>query len=159
MQSILKLLESDGRLDAARLAILLGKPEAEVAAEIKNLEKNHVILGYKALIDWEKTDEAMVTALIEVQVTPQRGSGFDGIAEQIYQFDEVESLYLMSGGYDFTVILVGKTMKDVATFVATKLSAVDGVRGTGTHFILKKYKESGVLFDTQEERQEPSYQL
>ena len=159
MQSILKLLESDSRLDASRLAILLGKSEAEVAAEIKNLEDNHIILGYKTLIDWEKTAEEMVTALIEVQVTPQRGSGFDGIAEQIYQFDEVESLYLMSGGYDFTVILVGKTMKDVATFVATKLSAVEGVRGTATHFILKKYKDSGVLFDVQEERQEPSYQL
>ena len=159
MQSILKLLKNDGRLDARRLAVILGTTEDDVAAKIKQLEKDHIIIGYTALIDWEKTSEEMVTALIEVQVTPQRGEGFEGIAERIYQFDEVESLYLMSGGYDFEVTIVGKSMKDVAQFVATKLSTVDGVRGTATHFILKKYKESGVLFDVQELKQEPSYQL
>ncbi len=156
---ILKLLEDDCRRSPAQVAAMLGEEEAAVETAIHNMEKENLILGYKAMVDWDRTGEEIVTALIEVKVTPQRGDGFEHIAERIYQFDEVESLYLMSGGYDFTVILVGKTMKDVATFVATKLSAVDGVRGTGTHFILKKYKESGVLFDTQEERQEPSYQL
>jgi len=159
MQSILKLLEKDCRLDTQRLAVILGTTEDEVAAKIAEFENNHTILGYKALIDWEKTSEELVTALIEVKATPQRGDGFEGIAEHICKFEEVESLYLMSGGYDFAVTLVGKSMKDVATFVATKLSTVEGVHGTATHFILKKYKESGVLFDVEELRQEPSHQL
>ncbi len=157
MESILKLLEKDGRLTSAQMADLLGREEADVAAELKELENEHVILGYKALIDWEKTDTEVVTAIIEVRVTPQRGEGFEKVAERIYQFEEVESLYLMSGGFDLAVFLVGRTMREVALFVATKLAPVEGVASTATHFILKKYKESGVLFTSQPEQQERAY--
>lgn len=159
MESILKLLEKDGRLTVKQMADLLGSDEKTVGGKLKQLEDEHIILGYKALIDWDKTDNEVVTAIIEVRVTPQRGEGFEKVAERIYQFEEVESLYLMSGGFDLAVFLVGRTMREVALFVATKLAPVEGVASTATHFILKKYKESGVLFATEPEQQERGYLL
>ena len=154
---LLKLLEKDCRATPEQLAAMLGRETEDVKAEIAALEKDEVILGYNAMIDWDRTGEELVTALIEVRVTPQRGDGFDRIAERVYQFEEVESMYLMSGAYDFVVTITGRTLKDVATFVSARLSTIEGVTGTATHFILKKYKEKGVTFETQplqEERME-----
>ena len=154
---LLKLLEKDCRATPDQLAAMLGRSEESVRAEIAALEKDEVILGYNAMIDWDRTGEELVTALIEVRATPQRGDGFDRIAERVYQFDEVESMYLMSGAYDFAVTITGRTLKEVATFVSARLSTIEGVTGTATHFILKKYKEKGVTFETQplqEERME-----
>ena len=152
---ILKLLEKDCRNTPAQIAAMLGASEAAVAAAIAELEADKTILGYKAMVDWDKTGEEIVTALIEVKVTPQRGDGFDRIAERIYQFEEVESMYLMSGAYDFTVIISGRTLKEVANFVSARLSTIDGVIGTATHFNLRKYKEKHTIFENipvQEER-------
>ncbi|MDD6189584.1 MAG: Lrp/AsnC family transcriptional regulator [Clostridiales bacterium] len=152
---ILKLIENDCRNTPEQIAAMLGASEAEVSAAIAELEADKTILGYKAMVDWDKTGEEIVTALIEVKVTPQRGDGFDRIAERIYQFEEVESMYLMSGAYDFTVIISGRTLKEVANFVSARLSTIDGVIGTATHFILRKYKEKHTVFDNipvQEER-------
>ena len=152
---ILKLLENDCRNTPEQMAAMLGASEADVSAAIAELEADKTILGYKAMVDWDKTGEEIVTALIEVKVTPQRGDGFDRIAERIYQFEEVESMYLMSGAYDFTVIISGRTLKEVANFVSARLSTIDGVIGTATHFILRKYKEKHTIFENipvQEER-------
>ena len=152
---LLTLLEKDARLTPAQLGTMLGRDEQSVSDEIAEYEKNHIILGYPALIDWTKTDDELVTALIEVRISPQRGDGFDRIAERIYQFEEVESMYLMSGAYDFTVIISGRTLKEVANFVSARLSTIDGVIGTATHFILRKYKEKHTIFENipvQEER-------
>ena len=152
---LLKLLEKDCRATPDQLAAMLGRETAEVRSEIAELEKQEVILGYNAMIDWDRTGEELVTALIEVRVTPQRGDGFDRIAQRVYQFEEVESMYLMSGAYDFAVTITGRTLKEVASFVSARLSTIDGVTGTATHFILKKYKEKGIAFETlpvQEER-------
>ena len=146
---LLKLLEKDCRATPEQLAAMLGREPEEVRAEIGALEKDEVILGYNAMIDWDRTGEELVTALIEVRATPQRGDGFDRIAERVYQFEEVESMYLMSGAYDFAVTVTGRTLKDVATFVSARLSTIEGVTGTATHFILKKYNEKGVTFETQ----------
>ncbi|MDL2289022.1 Lrp/AsnC family transcriptional regulator [Oscillospiraceae bacterium OttesenSCG-928-F05] len=159
MESILKLLENDCRLTAKQIGTMLGVPEDAVTEQIKSYEKAHVILGYRAVVDWERAEEDVVTALIEVRVTPQRGEGFERVAERIYQYDEVESLYLMSGGYDLSVTIKGKTMKEVALFVARKLAPIEGVSGTATHFILKKYKENGVMYKVQEDKQERAYIL
>lgn len=147
MDKILTLLDQDARLTAARLAQMLGMEEAAVAAKIQEYERSHTILGYKAVIDWEKTDKENVTALIEVKVTPQKGMGFDEIARRIYSLPEVESVYLMSGGFDLTVIITGTSMKEVARFVSEQLAPMECVLSTGTHFVLKKYKEQGVEFD------------
>ena len=152
---ILKLLETDCRNTPEQIAAMLGASEAAVSAAIAELEADKTILGYKGMVDWDKTGEEIVTALIEVKVTPQRGDGFDRIAERIYQFEEVESMYLMSGAYDFTVIISGRTLKEVANFVSARLSTIDGVIGTATHFILRKYKEKHTIFENipvQEER-------
>ena len=146
---LLKLLEKDCRATPDQLAAMLGENVETVRGEIAELEKNNVILGYNAMIDWDRTGEELVTAMIEVRVTPQRGDGFDRIAERIYQFDEVESMYLMSGSYDFAVTITGRTLKEVASFVSARLSTIEGVTGTATHFILKKYKEKGVTFESQ----------
>ena len=151
---ILKLLEDDCRRSPAELAAMLGEEEAAVSEAVQNMEKENLILGYKAMVDWDRTGEEIVTALIEVKVTPQRGDGFEHIAERIYQFDEVESLYLMSGAYDFTVIITGRTLKEVANFVSVRLSTIDGVLSTATHFVLKKYKDHGTVFDRQDEADE-----
>ncbi len=151
---LLSLLEKDARLTPAQLATMLGREEADVAAEIAEHEKNHVILGYPALVDWTKTDDEIVTALIEVRIAPQRGDGFDRIAERIYQYEEVESLYLMSGDYDLAVTITGRSLRAVAEFVHARLAVIDGVTGTATHFILKKYKEKHHLFEELPEQEE-----
>ncbi len=142
-EKILAILEKNARIDLKDLAVLLGESEAAVANAIADMEKEHVICGYHTLINWDNTSEEKVMALIEVKVTPQRGMGFDKIAERIYQYNEVNAVYLMSGAYDFTVFIEGKTMKEVALFVSSKLSTLDSVLSTATHFVLKKYKDHG----------------
>ena len=155
MKKLLQLLEDDCTLTHAQLAAMTGMSEEAVAQAVKQYEEERVLLGYKAIVDWERTDRETVTAMIEVSVTPQRGEGFDRIAQRIYQYDEVESLYLMSGGaYDMTVTISGRTLKEVAQFVGEKLAPIEGVTGTATHFILKKYKEKHLIFPTQETQEE-----
>jgi len=154
MKKLLQLLEDDCTLNQAQLASLAGMTEAEVAAAIAEYEKEKIILGYKAIVDWDRTHRESVTALIEVNVTPQRGEGFDRIAERIYQYDEVESVFLMSGSFDLTVIISGRTLKEVAQFVSQKLAPLEDVTGTATHFILKKYKEKHLIFQKQEQQEE-----
>lgn len=152
-EEILRLIENNGRIDLKEAAVLLGTDEATVANEIAEMEKEKVICGYYTMIDWDKTDNARVTALIEVRVTPQRGTGFDEIAERIMKYDEVRAIYLMSGGFDFTVIIEEKTMKEIAQFVTSKLSTLDSILNTSTHFILKKYKDYGTVLTDENERQ------
>ena len=147
---ILKAIDQDAKLTAKELAEMLSMNEAEVEAQIGKMEKEHIICGYPTLIDWDKTGEERVTALIEVTVTPQRGMGFDKIAERIYKYEEVEALYLMSGGYDLTVMIVGKTLREVAEFVSSKLAPMESVVSTATHFVLKKYKDHGTVFEKTE---------
>lgn len=154
MTSILKLLEEDARYTAKELAEMTGKSEAEVREIVEKLEKDHVINGYTALIDWDRTDVETVTAFIEVKITPQRDDGFDRIAERIYQYDEVESLYLMSGAFDFAVIVEGKTLKEVSQFVSLKLAPIEGVISTATHFIMKRYKDNHIMFKSETEQEE-----
>lgn len=144
-EKILTFLEKNSRINLGELAILLGMDEVSVANEIADMEKEHVICGYHTLIDWDKTSEEKLTALIEVKVTPQRGLGFDKVAERIYNYAEVDSVYLISGGFDFMVMIEGKTMRDVAKFVSDKLSPLDSVLSTATHFVLKKYKDHGSI--------------
>ena len=144
-EKILTFIEKNSRINLKELAIMLGVDEASVANEIAAMEQENVICGYHTLIDWDKAGLEKVTAMIEVRVTPQRGMGFDKIAERIYQYSEVTSVYLMSGGYDFTVMIEAKTMRAVAQFVAEKLSTIDSVLSTATHFILKKYKDHGTV--------------
>ena len=151
---LLQLLESDCTLTHDHLAAMTGLSAQEVKAEIKKLEEERLILGYRAVVDWDRTDREAVTALIEVKVTPQRGEGFDRVAERIYQYDEVESVYLMSGAFDLTVIISGRSLKEVAHFVGEKLATIEGVTGTATHFILKKYKEKHLIFPVQEVQEE-----
>ena len=139
-EKILRMLEKNSRIDLKDLAIMLGSDEVTVANEIARMEKENVICGYHTMINWENTSQEKVIALIEVRVTPQRGMGFDKLAERIYQYEEVETVYLMSGGYDFTVILDGKTLREVSQFVSDKLSTLESVLSTSTHFVLKKYK-------------------
>ena len=150
-----KLIEKNARIDLHDLATLLGESDVAVANEIADMEAEKVICGYHTLINWENTDNEKVEALIEVKVTPQRGMGYDKIAERIYQFNEVESIYLMSGAFDFTVFITGKTMREVALFVADKLAPIDQVISTATHFVLKKYKDHGtVIGETREDERQ-----
>ncbi|MCI5480938.1 MAG: Lrp/AsnC family transcriptional regulator [Lachnospiraceae bacterium] len=144
-EEILTFIEKNSRVDLKELAIILGTDEATVANEMAEMEKERIICGYHTLIDWDKTSMEKVTALIEVRVTPQRGEGFDKIAERIYNYPEVHAVYLISGAYDLMVILEGKTLKGVSMFVTDKLSTIDQVVGTATHFILKKYKDHGTV--------------
>jgi len=144
-EKILHLLEKNCRIDLHEAAIMLGIDEVELANEIAKMEKEKIICGYHTMINWDNTSDDIVSALIEVKVTPQRGLGFDKLAQRIYKFDEVDCVYLMSGGFDFTVIINGRSMKQVAMFVAQKLSVMEGVLSTGTHFVLKKYKEHGTV--------------
>ena len=144
-EAILAVLEKNSRIDLADLAALLGVTEAEVANEISEMEKERVICGYHTLINWEKTGIEKVTAMIEVRVTPQRDMGFDKVAERIYNYPEVNAVYLISGGFDFMVILEGKTLREIAQFVSDKLSTLDSVLSTKTNFILKKYKDHGTI--------------
>ena len=149
---LLRLLEDDCTLTHDQLAAMADMTVEEVKAAIRKYEEEKVILGYKAIVDWDRTDRESVTALIEVKVTPQRGEGFDRVAERIYQYDEVESVYLMSGAYDLTVIISGRTLKEVAQFVGERLATIEDVTGTATHFILKKYKEKHLIFEKQEQQ-------
>lgn len=144
-KQILKYIEKRSKVDLSELAVLLGTDEVTIANEIAAMEKEKIICGYHTLIDWDKTGEEMVTALIEVRVTPQRNEGFDRIAERIYNYPEVTSVYLISGGYDLLVTLEGKTLKEVSQFVSERLSPVEAVISTATHFILKKYKDHGTI--------------
>ena len=150
---LLQLLEQDCTLTPEQLASMADMSVEDVKAEIKRYEDEKIILGYKAIVDWDRTDREAVTALIEVKVTPQRGEGFDRVAERIYQYDEVESVYLMSGAYDLTVIISGRTLKEVAQFVGERLSTLEDVTGTATHFILRKYKEKHLIFQKQEQQE------
>ena len=151
---LLQLLEQDCTLTPEQLASMADMSVEDVKAEIKRYEDEKIILGYKAIVDWDRTDREAVTALIEVKVTPQRGEGFDRVAERIYQYDEVESVYLMSGAFDLTVIISGRTLKEVAQFVGERLSTLEDVTGTATHFILHKYKEKHLIFEKQEKQEE-----
>lgn len=144
---LLSILEKNSRIDFAELAVLLGVTEEKLLEELSTLEKEGVICGYHTLINWEKTSIEKVMALIEVKVTPQRGRGFDNIAERIYNYPEVKAVYLISGGYDLLVILEEKNLKEIACFVSDKLSTLDSVLSTATHFILKKYKDHGTILN------------
>lgn len=152
-RKLLRILERNSRISIEQLAAMLEISEQEVVALLAKLEQDRVILGYHTVIDWEKTQRELVTALIEVKVTPQRGLGFDKIAERIYQYPEVTSVFLMSGGFDLTVIIEGKTMKEVAMFVSQKLAPMEGVLSCSTHFVLKKYKQEGFIFGPEEKEQ------
>jgi DNA-binding Lrp family transcriptional regulator len=154
MDPLLKLLQENAALRPAQLAAMLNRPESEVAAQIKAYEADHVILGYRAILDEEKLGTDSVRAVIEVKITPERGGGFDRLAERIAKYGEVKSCYLMSGGYDLLVIVEGKNLRDVASFVSERLATVHGVISTATHFLLKPYKEQGVLmrYEQAEER-------
>lgn len=153
-EEILNVIEKNSRIDTKELAVRLGITEDVVVSEMMKMEEEGVICGYHTMINWEKTSEEKVTALIEVRVTPQRGQGFDSIAERIYNYAEVKSVYLISGGYDLLVTLEGKTLKEVSTFVSDKLSTLETVLSTATHFILKKYKDHGTIMSgkTEDER-------
>ena len=154
-ERILKNLEFNSRIDLHDLSVMLNISEVELANEIADMEREKIICGYPTLINWDNTDKEQVTALIEVKVTPQRGIGFDMLAERISRFNEVTSVYLMSGGFDFMVLIEGKSMKEVAKFVFDKLSALDSVLSTATHFVLKKYKDHGVdLFEDKKDERE-----
>lgn len=157
MEQLLRLIEADCTLTRKQLAAMTGTSEEKVDAEIKRLEADGTIVGYKAVVDWDKTDREAVTALIEVKVEPQLGDGFDRVAERIYQYEEVEACYLMSGDFDMTVVISGRTLREVASFVTQKLSTIDAVQSTATHFILKKYKENHLIFNKEKEQEEGFY--
>lgn len=144
---LLEILKEDCRLSLEKLAVMTGATTTEVAETIDNLEKNRVILRYAPVINWDKTDRGRVEAMIEVRVTPQRDMGFDAVAKRIYRFEEVKSVYLMSGGYDLLVLVEARTLKELALFVSEKLSPLEMVTGTATSFVLKRYKEEGVIFE------------
>ncbi len=149
-KKLLQLLEENARLSNKQLAVMLNCTEEEVEAAIADYESRGILKGYKALVNWEKADENHATALIELKVTPKRESGFDEIADRVMAFDEVESVRLMSGGFDLAVTVSGKSMQDIALFVARRLSPLDGVLATSTHFVLTRYKEGGVSFKDDE---------
>ncbi|AZN42838.1 Lrp/AsnC family transcriptional regulator [Paenibacillus albus] len=150
-RQILELLKEDARRSAELIATMLDAPAAEVKQAIAELEQDHIIVKYATVVNWSKVEDEKVTALIEVQITPERGRGFEGIAERIYLYPEVKSVYLMSGAYDLLVEVQGKTLKDVASFVSNKLSPIDAVLSTKTFFILKKYKQDGIIFEEHED--------
>lgn len=146
MDKILELLENDSTLTPQQLAVMIGRSVSDVENAIEQYKKDNVIVTNKTVINWEKTDKEFVTALIELKVIPQRGEGFDKISERIYQYPEVKSLYLMAGGYDLMVIIEGRTMREVSSFVSGKLATMECVTGTATHFVLKKYKDDDIIF-------------
>lgn len=147
---ILRILEEDCRYTPAKIAVMLDRTEAEVIAAIEEMERQGVIVKYTAIVNGERLADEVVQALIEVKVSPQKSNGFDAIAEEIYRFDEVKSCYLMSGGYDLAVFIEGKTLREVARFVSERLSTLDEVQSTATHFILKKYKIEGTVTEKEE---------
>ena len=150
MRELLELLEHDARRPVSELAAILHRSEYEVEKQIADLEKNKIIMGYNALINWEKYGDNTVTSIIEVNLMPQREVGFDAIAERIYRFDEVRTVYLMSGSIDLLVIIEGKSLQEVANFVATRLATIEGVTATRSHFMLKPYKKDGIIMDDKE---------
>jgi len=145
VKQIFEALEKDARLTPEQISTMTGVPAAEVEKTIKKAEKDRAILKYKAIINWAKLGEEDVWALVEVKVVPQRGVGFDAIAERIYRFPQARSVYLASGAYDLAILVAGKTMQEIAVFVSEKLAPLETVQGTVTHFILKKYKEDGEI--------------
>ncbi|PZD95098.1 Lrp/AsnC family transcriptional regulator [Paenibacillus sambharensis] len=149
-RKVLELLKEDARRDTALIATMLGVPEDQVAKAVKEMEDDHVIVKYTAVVNGSKVDNDKVTALIEVQITPERGRGFDYLAERIYLYPEVKSVYLMSGAYDLLVEVEGKNLKEVASFVSNKLSPLESILSTKTFFILKKYKQDGIIFEETE---------
>ena len=151
IKEILKILENDARTTTKQIFTMTGTPSAEVAKLIKQAEEDRTILKYKTVINWEKAGEEQVWALIEVKITPQRDVGFDAIAERIYRFPQARTVYLLSGTYDLLVLVVGQTMHEVADFVSQKLAPIEGVQGTVTHFVLKRYKEDGEILEGGEE--------
>ena len=151
MKEILSLIENDGKLTNEQIAVMLGKETGEVRTVIEACERDGIILGYRTVIDWDKTDREYVSAFIEIKITPQRDRGFDRIAEKIYNYPEVKSLNLMSGSFDLACTIEGKTMKEVAFFVAQKLAPIEDVIATSTHFVLKKYKSEGIIYGVTEE--------
>lgn len=153
-EKILTFIEKNSRIDTQELAVILGVDETAVMNELEAMEQEGIICGYHTLINWDKAGVEKVTALIEVRVTPQRGQGFDSVAERIYKYPEVHAVYLISGGYDLLVTLEGKTLKQVSTFVSEKLSTLDQVLSTATHFILKKYKDHGTILAEEEDLRE-----
>ena len=144
---LLEILKEDCRLPLEKLAVMTGAPLFEVAATLDDMEKRRIILRYSPMINWDLTDRERVEAMIEVRVTPQRDMGFDAVAKRIYRFEEVKSVYLMSGGYDLLVLVEARTLKELALFVSEKLSPLEQVTGTATSFVLKRYKEEGVIFE------------
>lgn len=146
MEQILELLQDDAKLTSQQLAVMLNESEEDVAGAIARYEREGVIRGYHALVNWELTETQKASALIELRITPKKDTGFDEIAGRIMNFPEVESVYLMSGGYDLAVTVTGRTMQDVAMFVQKRLATIDGVLSTATHFMLTKYKDGGVIF-------------
>jgi len=156
IKDILKILENDARTTAKQISTMTGTPSAEVARLIKQAEKDRTILKYKTVINWEKVGEEQVWALIEVKVTPEKDVGFDSIAERIYRFPQARAVYLVSGTYDLLVLVMDKTEHEVADFVSQKLAHIEGVQGTITHFVLKRYKEDGEILEGREEvRRQP----
>ena len=153
-KQILDAISKNSRFSTEDLAAMLAVDEETIRKKIQEMEEGNVICGYPTLINWDETDCEKVTALIEVKVTPQRDMGFNKVAERIYRFDEVESVYLMSGGFDLTVIIEGKSMKEVARFVSEKLSTLESVNSTATYFVLKKYKEHGLIMTKDKNEQE-----
>ncbi|MBS5129170.1 MAG: Lrp/AsnC family transcriptional regulator [Lachnospiraceae bacterium] len=150
---ILKYMEKNSKVDPSELAVLLGTNEVTVVNEIAKMEKENIICGYHTLINWEKAGTDSVTALIEVRVTPQRNRGFERIAERIYNYPEVNSVYLISGAYDLLVTIEGRTLMEISQFVSDKLSPIDEVISTATHFILKKYKDHGTIMNAKEKEE------
>ena len=150
-EELLSIIEKNSRINVQELAVLLGVEETDVVNELADMEKEGIICGYHTLINWEKNSQEKVNALIEVRVTPQRGQGFDSIAERIYKYSEVHAVYLISGGYDLLVSLEGKSLKEISSFVSDKLSTLDSVLSTATHFILKKYKDHGTIISKKNE--------
>jgi DNA-binding Lrp family transcriptional regulator len=150
-KEIFKILESDARTTAKQIADMTGTPQAEVTKIIKQAEKDGTILKYKAIVNWDKVENEQVSAVIEVKLTPQKDVGFDSIAERIYRFRQTRTVYLVSGTYDLFVLVVGKTNHEIADFVSQKLSHIEGVQGTVTQFLLKRYKEDGVIVESKEE--------
>lgn len=151
LEDILKIMEKDARASVKQIATITGESEAQVAETIKKAEKDQIILKYKTIINWDKLDTEQVFALIEVKIAPQRDVGFDSIAERIYRFPQAHTVYLVSGTYDLLVIVTGKTIHEVSSFVSQKLAPVEGIQSTVTHFMLKKYKEDGEILGAKEE--------
>ena len=153
-QNILELLEKNSKLSLEDMAVMLDSTIDNIAQAIDSLEKQQVICGYTTLVNWEKTEKKLVTAMIEVKVTPQRDKGYEKVAERIYGFDEVKGVYLMAGAYDLLVMIDGKNIRDISYFVTNKLAPIENVLSTATHFVLKKYKDHGVIFEKKQEDDE-----